>query len=383
MGWVKGDNDGLFHPERTVNFAEASKILMVMHSPDKQETPWYRPYVNYMSWNHFIPPFIQTVDQNLNRGETAELLLWAHNLTDENKCEGTFFSWSGDMPVKKIDLGGYYRLDDGKVSYWDNANNQYRELAGANYNSFKDIHDCRFFTDKNHIYFDGKILDLADVKNFKAVGPYFWGKDGKVYYVDGYSNEIKLLEAADPGTFHEYRNSAFYIDKNYVYNNGKKIEGSDGSTFSILADHIHSQDGLFEYGRDKNLLYLITSWEGTSALTLSGVDLSSFKIVADRIWEDKNNVYFWDKKMDNMVPGQLKFLGRLEWPQNGLFLDFFKDNEKIYYSGIEENRSEAYNTLSVLEKADVTTFKVLSSELAQDRDHRYTFEKGNFMVEKR
>jgi uncharacterized secreted protein with C-terminal beta-propeller domain len=86
-GIVSGyPQDGLFHPERPINFVEAGKILSLafgqninQYSPD-----WYEPYARALESSKAIPPSIETLDAPITRGEMAEMI-WrlTENITDE------------------------------------------------------------------------------------------------------------------------------------------------------------------------------------------------------------------------------------------------------------------------------------------------------------
>lgn len=72
---VAGYPDGLFHPDYEINFAEASKIIIEAFDYDiSKEDPWYRPYVKMLEANHAIPVTIDAFDQNVTRGEMAEMI---------------------------------------------------------------------------------------------------------------------------------------------------------------------------------------------------------------------------------------------------------------------------------------------------------------------
>ncbi len=76
-GIISGYPDGKFRPDRTINFAEAAKILSISFAgPDFSQTDqqWFRPYVKALDGQHAIPPSIAAFDQSITRGEMAEMI---------------------------------------------------------------------------------------------------------------------------------------------------------------------------------------------------------------------------------------------------------------------------------------------------------------------
>ena len=77
LGAVKGYPDGLFHPERNVNYAEALKILTVsfgyeIPSPLPREH-WYLPYARAAQEHKTVLPVSIAYDAALTRGQMARL----------------------------------------------------------------------------------------------------------------------------------------------------------------------------------------------------------------------------------------------------------------------------------------------------------------------
>jgi len=75
---IDGYSDGTYRPSRSINFAEAAKIIsnvfsLSIEGADTGEF-WYRPYVQKLSDLHAIPSSIKRFDQTLTRGEMAEMV---------------------------------------------------------------------------------------------------------------------------------------------------------------------------------------------------------------------------------------------------------------------------------------------------------------------
>lgn len=74
-GWIHGYPDGYFRPGQPVNFAEAAKIVVnTFGYPVESIEPWYKPYVDVLDEKNVIPPTVVTFDQNITRGEMAEMI---------------------------------------------------------------------------------------------------------------------------------------------------------------------------------------------------------------------------------------------------------------------------------------------------------------------
>jgi thiol-disulfide isomerase/thioredoxin len=76
-GIISGHPDGTFRPEATINFAEASKIIVksfrVPHREDVG-TWWWEGYIAGLSAAGALPPTFRTADQLVTRGEMAFMI---------------------------------------------------------------------------------------------------------------------------------------------------------------------------------------------------------------------------------------------------------------------------------------------------------------------
>lgn len=74
-GIVEGYGDGSFKPANNINFVEALKIVMIGTGYDYEEaTPWFKNLVELASENNFIPLDVDKFDDELTRGQVAELI---------------------------------------------------------------------------------------------------------------------------------------------------------------------------------------------------------------------------------------------------------------------------------------------------------------------
>lgn len=83
---IEGYSNGSFMPSLGINFVEAAKILVTADRIDQggnlrydrtlpeAEGEWYAPYVQYLSARKAIPIGISRLDQNVTRGDMAEMI---------------------------------------------------------------------------------------------------------------------------------------------------------------------------------------------------------------------------------------------------------------------------------------------------------------------
>lgn len=77
LGFVQGNPDGLFHPDRPIVFAEASKIVANIHALDLEaglDEAWYHRYVKALEDKAAIPGKISGFDQEVTRAQMAEVV---------------------------------------------------------------------------------------------------------------------------------------------------------------------------------------------------------------------------------------------------------------------------------------------------------------------
>ena len=198
----------------------------------------------------------------------------------------TAFSCCGLMGfavLKLRDLGGHYELADGKA-YWVSAlNHDFRqarfEIAEADLPSFQafSFGKGQWASDKNHVYFEGRILRSADPNDFQIIDrEKHLSRSGNNEYkrarktkndaeqfvsLGQYSSDMygaywfdREIPGADPKTFElfakpetEYKNdSAWAVDSKAVFCDGVRLEGCEPASFRLLG---------YDYGTDGHRIY--------------------------------------------------------------------------------------------------------------------------------
>lgn len=79
QGIIDGYPDGYFKPAQLISFAEAAKIIVSAfdYRVDSDDI-WYKPYVDELSNQGAIPVTIVAFDKNITRGEMAEMIYRLH-----------------------------------------------------------------------------------------------------------------------------------------------------------------------------------------------------------------------------------------------------------------------------------------------------------------
>lgn len=136
-GIVQGGPDGKFHPAEKITLTASAKIIVGLNSLKTAAAtatqPWYKPYLEALSKENYLPPTFKWVGQEVTRGELAEMLwrvrgkfhdkekVLAANLSatpcqligddldsrfDMQRVRNTWFGWINDAR-KKAGLSAY------------------------------------------------------------------------------------------------------------------------------------------------------------------------------------------------------------------------------------------------------------------------------------
>ena len=170
-------------------------------------------------------------------------------------------------------LNENYGIEDGEVYYIN------RKIEGADAKTFEVFEDGEYAKDKNNVYYEENVLNEADPKSFKLLT--------KISY--GLSK-----------------------DKNNLYFLGNKVDNIDVKTLEIMTDEFSI------YLKDKNGVYILFSYNGgvpvdldnviMSPKILKNVDKQTFQLIGGGYSKDKNSVYYIGKKIDGVVPQNVKIL---------------------------------------------------------------------------
>lgn len=75
-GIINGYSDGTFRPSQNISFVEAAKIIVNTFglSAGSDNEVWYRPFVNRLELEKAIPTSVGSFSKNITRGEMAEMI---------------------------------------------------------------------------------------------------------------------------------------------------------------------------------------------------------------------------------------------------------------------------------------------------------------------
>jgi len=115
-GIVGGYSDNTFKPGNSINFTEASKIIVNSFGYQTSEKDiWYQQYVEKLEEYNAIPTSICSVSKNISRGEMAEII---YRLKEDiaDKDSTSFFTGNADT-IQSTTFLKSYRLKDLSDSY--------------------------------------------------------------------------------------------------------------------------------------------------------------------------------------------------------------------------------------------------------------------------
>lgn len=108
-GIISGYPDGTFQPGKSINTAEAAKIVVKTFGlvVAAQDPVWYRPYINALKGKDALPAAAMSPEHILTRGEMAEIIYRIKNpgVTDDSNAKCVVSGCSGQLCVEEGDEG--------------------------------------------------------------------------------------------------------------------------------------------------------------------------------------------------------------------------------------------------------------------------------------
>ena len=262
---------------------------------------------------------------------------------------------AGIDPATFAYISGYYFADGGGLDFFSDASGVYviepsdpnqtpHLIQEADVVSFRHLGGLYFKDDNNSYYINdtyymgNDILDV-DVTTFDYIGRRYARDKDKVLF-DG-----EILEFADTTTF-EYLGGAYAKDNENVYYGGGIVDSLDKESVEFLGESKVHLAG--DYLMDKNGVYRSA---GSSRVSVLPVDLETFVYLDDDYYKDKENVFYFDERIEEADSGTFERIGDI----------YAKDNSKVYYGK------------EIVGGADTETFEWLGYPYAKDKKNVYRF----------
>lgn len=292
LGFVKGYDDGYFRPEKTINFAEASKIVanvleLEVEDDSLVNSPWYEKYVSALDKYNGVPKSISSFGENLSRGEMAEVV-WR---IKQQPTDITYTSYRGIERKEEAresggdllkfqscaDLGEHIKENSGTRYYGvsEEISGSVKTLLSAD-DSAKSVEAPHTEYSSTNVQVEG--VDEADI--VKNDGEY-------VYILEGAT--VRVVKAYPAGEMEELDRVAF-TDSNF-YPSDMYVDGDRlvvmGTGFGSVWDVFETEQNLIPETTSTVLVYI---FDITNKAAISEIRELSFE-----------GRYSSSRKVDDMV----------------------------------------------------------------------------------
>lgn len=287
-GLVNGYNDGTFHPERNINFAEASKIIVnaleIGVDDVLDSDPWFKPFVKVLEQRLAIPISIGSFDHEITRAEMAEIVVTANG----NDLSGN----------ERITLT-YEDLENLASMLWHDEKLIYlvkKMYGGVEFSVFEYGFPMeeKYF---RYARYNGKLLVLDESQGLK---PVLMDIDSASFEIIGEVMFSRYVDAGVHETRYLYDNLAvcnlIEQDAAKVFDaTGQRFERAEDGTCSVIDEEfLESHEEWIEgfVAKDVNDIFLYTD-DDYVLRTVDALDAGSFiKFPGLNFFKDKNGVYF-------------------------------------------------------------------------------------------
>lgn len=234
-----------------------------------------------------------------------------------------------------------------------------------------------FAKDQKMAYFLGKPIIGADLESFSIISRVHSKDKNHVYYQE------KIIDQADPNTLisldgQEPRDKQlnYLLDANAVYYAGKKIPDSDPASFKIISS---------SYEKDKHHVY-------SKGVILSHLDPATFEELS-YYSKDKSHAYFKEKLILNADSASFQELGYGENEVQRESSHYAKDKNRVYRndnalpdvdqasfellrhgeanSVYAKDKNHVYFDGTPMPQADIASFELMTTEYAKDKNWVY------------
>ncbi|MCA9373950.1 MAG: DKNYY domain-containing protein [Candidatus Gracilibacteria bacterium] len=391
---LAGYPDRLFHPERSISFVEASKLLMNVYFSDlysqeilrpKAFQVWYETYVHWMNTYKITPSSILNLDQLVTRADLAEMV-WRMDKESVNQPARSFVlsEQDGSVVESRLWTGDGYSLSQDTVYFeqltsplmtqhpWSDGYPNMMlaliedESTSLDPGSFVNLGDG-YARDASGIYFYGGsgingAIDEADLESFEVLEHRFARDKNRIYYYGFAFNDVDISSFEVVSSVYSKDDSSVYYNSPYYYSFAslQPLPNANPADFQIFPGHE-------DFGKDGNSVFFEDK-------VLTDFDADSFKILQDLFLndvfvKDSEGVYFLSpyspqhsEKVEDLDSATTISLG-------GSYLT--DTNSLAYYSSNPE--SKGFHSL----EGDAETFQVLGTPSETDDLRQYAKDKDS------
>jgi len=245
--------------------------------------------------------------------------------------------------VSNADAGSFVVFNDKYAKDKSRAYYQGTGFAVNDVASFEPL-DYMFAKDRKVGYFFQKPIPNSEGSSFEVLSHNHSKDSRNVYYSwtisDGPATPgIRVIKAADPGSFTVVGLMYYATDENHAYYQGKPLEAADPVSFKKWDEYI------IDYSTDSTHVYF-------EEKLIKEADKASFRLLTDGYAQDNHTIFYGDKFIKNA--DLLSF--------TVLKSGYAKDAKRVYYDG------------KILSGAETGSFALVDNEAdrdAADKTHSY------------
>lgn len=370
-GIVDGYPDGTFKPGQNVNFVEASKIInnsfnWQMDDWDQIQYYWFSPYVLNLSRAHFIPASINSFDQEITRGEIAEMISRAL----QGDMESEFHTY-GDIVKAQQQKEFEQNPEKFAKSLVEKYNVKLPASQNASWLADDFENQLEALSKYSALYADQYQFQIPCASEYRGV-LYFTVPPQQFFVIKEFDKNT--LQAVPATPYENEQCSIVFKDDNWVY-----VYNPQNSGFFEIAlgvsdpDTFQAVDGLEGIYRDSENSYIVRKGDlqviNEDQFTvddLEGLSLSDTSSIVSAI-ENTHSCY-----------GDFKCLGTRAFPSTFKFYQdsqgqtFFFDGEDFQLTEIDGS------TLVSLIPDNVRSSITKSVNIIKDKDNLYRFTPNKF-----
>ena len=380
-GLIEGYPDGKFHPERNINFAEASKIIantLELEMSDDEPEIWFENYVRALETQHAVPKSIPAFNYEITRGDMSEIV-W--RVQDEPYS----ISYTG---YDKLEYKSAAAYGDSELQYFGNCAElkDFLEVVSEDSYYYGDYYNDEMMLEAIPMSLDSAAGDVPESAPEDAASdsasPDYSETNVQVQGVD----EADIVKT-DGEYIYVLKGDTVRVVKAYP---ATEMEELDAVTFS--GESFSPADMYVDDGR---LVVIGYSYEGYSSMTEVYIfdvnDKENIKVMRELSFEGD---YSSSRKVDEMVylvvnKNEYHYSFPEEWDEDDIMPLVYDSavgepepvtgcGDILYYPALESTQYLIVAGIPIDDaKAEITEQVVLGSsgDIYASRDHMYVAEK--------